>query len=531
MKKKFIMGVLGVVMGVIFLVIGICVKNTYALESEDVAVKSTDHFLQVNRFRIKNNSIKYGDKVYLDLQYTSSKFIASCSLWLKSIEYESSLYYPIQDFATNPYFVMQDTAVGAVFPGEYEVRAMTCFSKNQPNQYLVEKNSNLTYSDNTFVNESGTIQVEEEENKIHSNLNFVYFELLDKEVSKGDTVHAYFSANIDIKSILVSFYNPITNEEVSVSLKGVEERYFVVPSTIALGNYQLSYILMKGVNGESYTLMNDSDGIKLYQDGLLAYSNISVDFNQSFLVKDLENTLEGDLASGAKTYFFDNANYSSDIQSQIDSLDDTATIYVVADHLSVIQKDLFQSIQGTNRTLVVNYLESEWVFHGSDITNLKNVDVSLLLGDVSHQDFQEADFIKDLPEKTKVLTFSNNGELPGRALIRLKSTDLDQVFAGDDLYIYYYDSKQNCLYKVAIEVQMKNGYYEFYLQHNSSYLLTSKLLNKNYVSSDEQFLKLNSVEHDLEDKSLPVVLYFIAGLIVIAVVVLTIVMVRSRKRK
>ena len=139
--------------GVISLVIGVHVKNTYALESEDVVVKSTDHFLQVNRFRIKNNSIKYGDKVYLDLQYTSSKFIDSCSLWLKSIEYESSLYYPIQDFATNPYFVMQDTAVGAVFPGEYEVRAMTCFSKNQPNQYLVEKNSNLTYSDNTFVNE------------------------------------------------------------------------------------------------------------------------------------------------------------------------------------------------------------------------------------------------------------------------------------------------------------------------------------------------------------------------------------------
>ena len=134
-----------------------------------------------------------------------------------------------------------------------------------------------------------------------------------------------------------------------------------------------------------------------------------------------------------------------------------------------------------------------------------------MLGDVSHQDFQEADFIKDLPEKTKVLTFSNNGELPGRALIRLKSTDLDQVFVGDDLYIYYYDSKQNCLYKVAIEVQMKNGYYEFYLQHNSSYFLTSRLFNKSYVSSDEQFLKLNSVEHDLEDKSLR--LFFILLLV------------------
>ena len=527
-KKKIIMGLMGIAIIGAFIFSGIYLKNTYALNEESIATTTNEPEVKVEKFAIKNQKIKYGDKVYLEIKYTSSTKVNSCSIWLKGKNYENHLSYAIQDLNKEPYFIMSDNSAGTVFPGEYQVDAMTCFPQNSSNQYLIEKNSGLTYSNNIFANESGNIIVEEETNKIHTDLSHLHFELIDKTASNGDKVKTNFYTNLDTNSVLLSFYNTVTNETLPVYLKGMEQEYFTIPSTAVSGEYQLQYILIKSNNNNTYTIMNDKGETKLYQNGSLTYSTLEIDFNQTLKIENNEkqnsNTLEN-----TSTYFFNNENYNEQIQSQINTLDKNAIITVVADNYTVIHQNLFQALQGTERTLIIEYGESEWVFNGADITNPKNIDVSMMIKDITNKDFKNSSLIDELPTKIKLLTFSNNGTLPGKVLIRLKSMELDKLFGEDNLYIYYYDLDEDKFLKVAMEIQKENGYYEFYINHNSKYILTEKEVKNKYVAKNDEILSLNQDTNQQEKKENKNLYFLIGGIILVLGIIIIIILKRKKK--
>ena len=526
-RKKIIMGIMVVAIIGAFIFSGIYLKDSYALGEEGIAT-AIEPEMKVEKFAIKNQKIKYGDKVYLEIKYTYPTKVSSCSIWLKGKDYENHLYYAIQDLNKEPYFMMSDNSAGTVFPGEYQVDAMTCFPQSSSIQYLIENNSSLTYSNNIFTNESGNIIVEEETNKIHTDLNQIHFELIDKVASNGDKVKTNFYTNLDTNSVLLSFYNTTTNETLAVYLKGMEQKHFTIPSTAVSGEYQLQYILIKSSKNNTYTIMNDNGETKLYQNGLLTYSTLKVDFNQILKIENNEgdnnNTLEN-----TSTYFFNNENYNEQIQSQINTLDKNAVITVVADNYTVIHQNLFQALQGTKRTLIIEYGESEWIFNGADITNPKNIDVSMMIKDITNKDFKNSSLISDFPAKTKLLTFSNNGTLPGKVLIRLKSMELDKLFEEDNLYIYYYDLDEDKFLKVAMEVQKENGYYEFYINHNSKYILTEKELKNQYIAKSDEILSLNQDETKQEKKKNINFYFLITGIILVLGIVIMIIIKGKKK--
>lgn len=91
-----------------------------------------------------------------------------------------------------------------------------------------------------------------------------------------------------------------------------------------------------------------------------------------------------------------------------------------------------------------------------------------------------------------VLTFAKNGVLPGKVLIRLNSSELDSKFNNKNIFVYCYNSEESSLMEVALEVQNIKGYYEFYINHNSTYILSKIKLDNSIVSNDDSFLKINN---------------------------------------
>ena len=213
----------------------------------------------------------------------------------------------------------------------------------------------------------------------------------------------------------------------------------------------------------------------------------------------------------------------------MNTLDKNAIITVVADNYTVIHQNLFQALQGTERTLIIEYGESEWVFNGADITNPKNIDVSMMIKDITNKDFKNSSLIDELPTKIKLLTFSNNGTLPGKVLIRLKSMELDKLFGEDNLYIYYYDLDEDKFLKVAMEIQKENGYYEFYINHNSKYILTEKEVKNKYVAKNDEILSLNQDTNQQEKKENKNLYFLIGGIILVLGIIIIIILKRKKK--
>ena len=139
--------------------------------------------------------------------------------------------------------------------------------------------------------------------------------------------------------------------------------------------------------------------------------------------------------------------------------------------------------------------------------------------------------LNDLDKQSLMLTFANNGDLPGKVLIRLKADQVDEMFTDDSLFIYYYNEDNN-LDPVAMEVQKDDGFYDFYIDHNSKYILTSKKLNGSYVTSNDKLLKLNTKndKEDINNKNDNKYLLIACGVIIALLVIIIIVLLSKNKK-
>ena len=104
------------------------------------------------------------------------------------------------------------------------------------------------------------------------------------------------------------------------------------------------------------------------------------------------------------------------------------------------------------------------------------------------------------------IKFKNNGALPGVAKIRLKADYVFRNYIGiKGLYVYQYNIKTNkngevLFIKVAKEVKMsEDGYYDFYLIHNSEYIISSDNIDEN-VSEEKIVTKDTTIENNASNE-------------------------------
>lgn len=235
-----------------------------------------------------------------------------------------------------------------------------------------------------------------------------------------------------------------------------------ISSTFNVGDdFYVSDIQISDAQGNESFYLNVQNENKLYlrnEDGSLNKDEFCP-VNHGFSVKE-----EFDVNF---QYYITNPNIISKIRNMGDAETGMVT-YDANNH--VASRQIFDAIKGTNKTIVFSNDSVQWVFKGSDITgNIKDIDLNTDSSETNGTDY-------DNSKNVLKIDFADNGVLPGKARIRLKS---DYIFTlhnlSDTLYLYYLDQADNAVEKINTDVNYildgTDHWCQFYVYHNSSYII------------------------------------------------------------
>lgn len=170
------------------------------------------------------------------------------------------------------------------------------------------------------------------------------------------------------------------------------------------------------------------------------------------------------------------------VVSSIKSAGSNAVVNLDVTENKQVGKEIFDAIKGTDKTVVLKEDGIEWTFNGKDITDdTKVIDTTLNIAPISKSaSSNKGEIAKELSnDDALVLSFANNGKLPGKATVKIK---LDaQWLANRDknnLNIYYYNETTQTMETIASGLKVDaNGYIQFDITHNSDYIVTNQVLS------------------------------------------------------
>lgn len=221
------------------------------------------------------------------------------------------------------------------------------------------------------------------------------------------------------------------------------------------GNYKRYY----GAGFDMYEFMKEQDPQSLLPEALA---------NISFYVYN-----------DGKGFDVTATTQTPNLVEQIQAAEDQAEILVDYTNDSVLKKDVFDAVKGTGKTIsLVSGDGVQWIFQGTDLVNdSKDIDLRVSMEYLTQSSGEAAEAIEELVEETKtvILRFPENGVLPGKAKIRVKTDYSMRQYLGEEgIYVYYFDNLAKELVPIAADLVLTDDYYiEFEIEHCSYYIMTA----------------------------------------------------------
>lgn len=490
--------------------------------------------VELKKFHVDESAIRTGNGYSLGVDiesvatvtYSDVNEIQYYALWAKN-QATGEVVYATTGFGEDNSSVKITSAT----PGTYRVSGLTAFVKTSSNvsapldnYFMSAENcsTELECENQKLLQKVFTIPDynDEDVSVFEYSVSFIQQspsvsvgDRLDLMVRRVDSFDEVMIDRKDLESMMLSYTNSSDGSVLNAYVKSVNSSpYIIVPSTATPGTYQIDYAYLTFTDGTSLRYKNTATK--------------SFSYNISFTVKE-----QSMLTS---KYTFSNEMYDAGISKDLDKLDDDAIITIDANRKPLVESVIFEKIANTKRTLFIDYGSSQWVFSGVDIKNPKDIDVSTLVSNLESNSEYYNSFIKtNITSPSAMLKFSDNGDLPGKVLIRIDSSSIDSYLMNPDkVFVYYYKEDADQLFKVAMEIQPNNGYYEFYVNHNSKYIVTSKEVTTNAVSSDLGMMSLNHQVVYSNNNQSSLILYVLAtGCGVLAILLLITLSVKSSKTK
>ena len=484
------------------------VINVNYVKADEVKLKS---------FNLKTTDLFLKEKMYYEMDYEGNPTFVG--LWAKEIHSGDPFYINTQNL-NNGYFDLA-TPNGNLnyFAGTYQVTGVTLGTKDGIAYYSTDCNEAESTSCIKYDFSGLSFVLKSKEPEPTNELPiFDYVLTMDyQQAYVGDKVNVNFGSpesfdgvEIDekpVSNVMLSFTNQNDNSVLNVYLNSLDKNpYFVVPSNATVGKYNINFGYLTFTDGTSEKYQNRPGKV------------FSYDGSFEIMEKEFDKT----------KYSFNSENYDSLVKNDLQKLNNDAIITVNANNSPIVYKELFETIKSTNRTLIIDYQNLRWTFSGKDIENPKTLEVSVKLDEFKSNDLK--DLIKT---KSALLEFTNNGELPGKTLIKIDSKDLEKYFDSDVIYVYYYDETEKDILKVAMEVRKNNGFFEFYINHNSKYIITSKEITEVKSVKTDSILKENNKEIDSKKDNIfnhKNILFASIGVLSI-IIIITVVVVAKKKKK
>ena len=230
------------------------------------------------------------------------------------------------------------------------------------------------------------------------------------------------------------------------------------------------------------------------------------------------------------TYEVISSTTDKELIDKIKGASDNAKIAINSTSSSIVSKEVFDTIKGTNKTIYIESGGIQWVFNGNDIKEAKEIDTSVNFNYLYNDKINSK--LSDVVSRGLVINFSDNGKLPGKALIRVKTDYALRDYLGiENLFVYHYINEDNILFnRVAKNISMtEDGYLEFYVDHNSTFVIASHEVDSKYVSDSVDDLALNDSTLSSTSKDKNILMYCILACVL--VVLIFIFIVKSKKKK
>ena len=263
----------------------------------------------------------------------------------------------------------------------------------------------------------------------------------------------------EIDYIQAHFVNKVTGREIDTRKLKDDPCELVLEVTPyePSGLFELEYVYLVDSMDNFVYYRNEAD-----EDGLQLPNELS------FYVKNTdESSEEGDIFTSTL-----NTNLSEDIKN----MEDGKTAYISYGRNDVLPAEVFEAIKGTNKTIVLESAGIQWIFNGQSITdkNIKEINLNTTIEEKYSSDSEASE---ELPweQKAIILSFEDNGPLPGPAKIRVKMDYAFQNYVGaENLYVYYYDNTNKKFELVGEKLTITDDeYLEFTITHNSDFVITS----------------------------------------------------------
>jgi LPXTG-motif cell wall-anchored protein len=249
------------------------------------------------------------------------------------------------------------------------------------------------------------------------------------------------------------------------------------------------YITANSASGSKYYEFKEPNSSNYYeavkqQFHVPTFSNVAVNGNSIIITTYRTDNMEvTDKYTIEKTSTKVSQVVNGDTNKVVDALNNTSegsNITVDVSGSKTVDKAIFDSIKGKDKT--VNFAQDglQWTFNGKDITSpTKNIDMNVNVANVNNSSSSNKVAIaaKVGNAGATVISFANNGQLPGKATVKVKLDTqwlLDPTNANKKLYVYYYNETTKKLENIASGLSASNGYVQFNITHNSDYIISDK---------------------------------------------------------
>lgn len=393
----------------------------------------------------------------------------------------------IKDINKNPYFIIPEN----VSTGTYSLVTVFLVGTNSDGKTFTK-----SVSYNKTLEEYKLKVINENASKYTLNK----LKLKDTTAGLGEKVYIDVKANEPILSLYLIFKSS-NGKTLKSYVKDISTTipYIEIFSSVEPGNYELigAEVFFEKAN-KTYT-----------KDG----SNGSEVFNFDSKLEVQANVLS--------SYIYSNESIDEETLTAIYNAPVGTSITIYADSDSFIKSEIFDSIKGKDKDLIINYKENQVLFNGRDIKNPKTIDVSVTVDTVKNNDA-----ISKLVDSGIVVSFPDNGDLPGEAVVKIKASDEIDKQLENGGYVYFYNKLTKDFSEIKTDIEKtSDGYYKFNISHNSEYLLVKNKLPNKLIAKE-----IDRV-HFIKGNAIYFALIGAAVLVIVAVVVFIIVFKKKNKKE
>ncbi len=525
-------------------------SNATDANATDANASITDNIIFLHSFKLERNSVKPGEKIFVEID-TSGACNTGASVVFKNPN-GVTFTVQVQDITGSSYFTIPKSALASTyvvsdvllvglnsdnttFTKQYSLTGSNVFNfnsfltvtakdkndvgnNNSGNSNSGNNNSgnNNSGNNNSGSNNSGS------NNSGNNNTGNNNSENNNKENNNsGNNNDIQTVSKVTLNSITLDNSTAKVNEKVYINIKTSEKLnslklvfsstdgttftvygkdlssskpYIEIPSSTISGTYSLVSAIISTLDSSTIYSKTGEKGIEKFN------------FNITIKISD----------GAENVYIYNNEDINSEILAKLYSAPSGSEFTVNADSNTLINSELFNVIKGKNKKLIVNYKDNQIIFNGKDIDNSKTIDISMTVENIINNEN-----ISKLVSKGILVNFPDNGNLPGKALIRVKATDEVMQILKNKVYVYVYNNSSNNFSVIDTNVKKSSdNYYEFTITHNSDYIIVNeKLESKLVVSKSSE----NVVNFQKGNKTL-LMLIAIGGAIIIAAVIVIIVL-------